>query len=109
MRCPQCDISMNEVTARANPGSLIQLDQCAQCGGIWCDKWELFPIDPDQASRLDFVDEKLLSTLLKLQRRPCIARAARASWPFSMIRSCPRIFCCSAAADVKGFGSIAGN
>jgi Zn-finger nucleic acid-binding protein len=69
MRCPQCDISMNEVTARANPGSLIQLDQCAQCGGIWCDKWELFPVDPDQASRLDFVDEKLLSTPAEVAKK----------------------------------------
>jgi len=25
---------MNEVTARANPGTLIQLDQCRECGGI---------------------------------------------------------------------------
>ena len=52
---------MNPVTAKANPGTLIQLDQCAQCGGIWCDKWELFPIDPDEAERLDSVDEKLLA------------------------------------------------
>lgn len=41
VRCPQCDVSMNSVAVRANPGSLIELDQCAQCGGIWCDKWEL--------------------------------------------------------------------
>jgi Zn-finger nucleic acid-binding protein len=52
---------MNPVTAKANPGSLIQLDQCGRCGGIWCDKWELFPIDPEEASRLEPVDEKLLS------------------------------------------------
>ena len=52
---------MNPVTAKANPGTLIQLDQCGQCGGIWCDKWELFPIDPDEAERLDGVDEKLLA------------------------------------------------
>ncbi|HEU4341790.1 MAG TPA: zf-TFIIB domain-containing protein [Candidatus Binatia bacterium] len=62
IRCPECDLPMHPVTARANPGSLIQLDQCARCGGIWCDKWELFPIDSDQAPRLDPVDEKLLST-----------------------------------------------
>jgi Zn-finger nucleic acid-binding protein len=51
---------MNPVTARANPGTLIQLDQCPQCGGIWCDKWELFPIDAHESARLDPVDEKLL-------------------------------------------------
>jgi Zn-finger nucleic acid-binding protein len=63
LRCPQCDVPMNEVTVRANPGSLIQLDQCHRCGGIWCDKWELFPIDPDEAERLDSLDEKLLAAL----------------------------------------------
>ena len=61
VRCPQCEVPMNPVTARANPGTLIQLDQCGQCGGIWCDKWELFPIDPDEAERVDVVDEKLLT------------------------------------------------
>ena len=69
IRCPQCAISMREVTARANPGALIQLDQCPKCGGIWCDKWELFPIDPDEAERLDDVDEALLASQVKLPRR----------------------------------------
>ena len=62
--CPQCEVPMNPVTAKANPGTLIQLDQCGQCGGIWCDKWELFPIDPDEAERVDAVDEKLLTNLV---------------------------------------------
>jgi Zn-finger nucleic acid-binding protein len=51
---------MNEVTAHANPGQLIILDQCPKCGGIWCDKWELFPIRTDEAARLEIADEKLL-------------------------------------------------
>jgi hypothetical protein len=50
IQCPQCDVSMRQVTARANPGSLIQLEQCAECGGIWCDKWELFPGRSETAS-----------------------------------------------------------
>jgi len=54
---------MKEVTARANPGSLIELNQCANCGGIWCDKWELFPIQPDEAARLEPVDTALLRNL----------------------------------------------
>jgi Zn-finger nucleic acid-binding protein len=57
---------MTAATARANPGTLIELDQCRQCGGIWCDKWELFPIDPEEAARLDTVDEKLLAAPVKL-------------------------------------------
>jgi Zn-finger nucleic acid-binding protein len=58
---------MTPVTARANPGSLIQLDQCGQCGGIWCDKWELFPVDRDDAERIDAVDEKLLTQPVELR------------------------------------------
>lgn len=59
---------MNAVTARANPGTLIQLDQCKECGGIWCDKWELFPIDPEEADRLEAVDLKLLTAALGLAK-----------------------------------------
>ena len=66
LKCPRCDRDMAEVTARANPGSLIQLDQCRICGGIWCDKWELFPLDSDETQRLDPVDENLLRDALKL-------------------------------------------
>jgi Zn-finger nucleic acid-binding protein len=46
--------------AHANPGQLIILDQCPKCGGIWCDKWELFPIQADEASRLERADDQLL-------------------------------------------------
>jgi Zn-finger nucleic acid-binding protein len=63
---------MNEVTARANPGTLIQLEQCQKCGGIWCDKWELFPIDPEEAERVDVkaaVNEPLLVAPAKLPQR----------------------------------------
>jgi Zn-finger nucleic acid-binding protein len=61
---------MNEVTARANPGTLIQLDQCgSSCGGIWCDKWELFPIDPEDAERVDSLDATLLTAPVQLPRR----------------------------------------
>ena len=72
VQCPHCHIPMNEVTARANPGTLIQLDQCRKCGGIWCDKWELFPVDPDEAERVDAkdaVDQSLLAAPVTLTRR----------------------------------------
>ena len=72
VQCPHCHVPMNEVTARANPGTLIQLDQCRKCGGIWCDKWELFPVDPDEAERVDAkdaVDESLLAAPATLTRR----------------------------------------
>jgi Zn-finger nucleic acid-binding protein len=69
LQCPQCSREMTEVIAQAVPGSLIQLDQCARCGGIWCDKWELFPVDNDEAKRLDPVDEDRLRDSVELQKK----------------------------------------
>jgi Zn-finger nucleic acid-binding protein len=70
IRCPQCNREMNEVMVRANPGQLIVLDQCGQCGGIWCDKWELFPVDPDEAERIDPLNEVLLKDRTALTHKP---------------------------------------
>jgi Zn-finger nucleic acid-binding protein len=69
LQCPQCNREMAEVVAKAAPGSLLQLDQCAKCGGIWCDKWELFPVDGDEAGRLDPLDENLLRDNRQLQKK----------------------------------------
>lgn len=69
LECPQCSREMTEVTARATPGTLIQLDQCKQCGGIWCDKWELFPLDGDEAEKLDPIDENLLRGKIRLTKK----------------------------------------
>lgn len=57
---------MAEVVVRGNPGSLIQLDQCQKCGGIWCDKWELFPVDFAEADRLEPMNENRLREAVKL-------------------------------------------
>ena len=70
LQCPACHVEMKEVSARANPGTLIVLDQCGQCGGIWCDKWELFPVQPDEAKRLDPVDEEQLKNPVALEGKP---------------------------------------
>jgi Zn-finger nucleic acid-binding protein len=61
---------MKQVSARADPGRLIVLDQCGRCGGIWCDKWELFPIAPDEAKRIDPVDDALLRQPLPVPEKP---------------------------------------
>lgn len=60
VKCPECDREMVEVMVPANPGQLIILDQCHECGGIWCDKWELFPIDSAAAQKLERADEAKL-------------------------------------------------
>jgi len=59
---------MREVAARANPGQMILLDQCPGCGGIWCDKWELFPIQAEEAARLEPADERSLRAPVPLGR-----------------------------------------
>ena len=69
IRCPNCDRALREVTVHANPGQLIILDQCSQCGGIWCDKWELFPADPDEAEKIDPLDKELLKDGTELTNR----------------------------------------
>jgi Zn-finger nucleic acid-binding protein len=58
--CPHCAIAMREVSARARSGYLMVLDQCPRCGGVWCDRWELFPLAPEEAERIDRVDDALL-------------------------------------------------
>jgi len=70
VRCPNCKIEMREVSARANPGTLILLDQCGRCGGIWCDKWELFPIAPEEAPRVEPLDDALLKSPVALAGEP---------------------------------------
>lgn len=58
--CPQCATAMSEVTASASVGYSIVLDQCSRCGGIWCDRWELYPITAAAAEQLDRVDQAAL-------------------------------------------------
>ncbi len=58
--CPQCGTALRSVKARGRSGYLLVLDQCGSCGGLWCDKWELFPIDSGEVDRLDPVDHAAL-------------------------------------------------
>jgi Zn-finger nucleic acid-binding protein len=83
LRCPHCAVDMHEVAAEATTGYRLLLDQCNRCGGIWCDRWELFPLTSDAAHRIDaVVDEEALQeawapkrTVLKCPR--CHARMSR--------------------------------
>ena len=60
LSCPQCATPMNEVTAEVKTGYLVILDQCRQCGGMWCDRWELYPVTAAAAERIDPVDQVAL-------------------------------------------------
>lgn len=47
---------MDAVRAQARSGYALVLDQCPRCGGIWCDRWELYPITAAAAADLDPLD-----------------------------------------------------
>jgi Zn-finger nucleic acid-binding protein len=79
LTCPQCTDQMKEVTARATVGYSIVLDQCPRCGGIWCDRWELYPLTAAAADRLDPVDRAALQqpTPVRTERLACPRCRAR--------------------------------
>lgn len=55
MKCPTCDIELNQVSIEE-----IQLDVCKEgCGGIWFDRFELQKMDEPH----EFTDESLIDTL----------------------------------------------
>jgi Zn-finger nucleic acid-binding protein len=60
LTCPQCAAPMNEVGAEAKTGYMVMLDQCPRCGGIWCDRWELYPVTEAAAERIDAADKQAL-------------------------------------------------
>jgi len=82
LNCPQCAAAMAEVRAEAVTGYLIVLDQCPQCGGIWCDRWELYPVAAETAARLDAVDQAAL-------QQPTTASAEQLECPRCRARMSP--------------------
>jgi len=97
-RCPYCRVDLCEVTAEAALGYYVVLDQCPRCGGVWCDRWELYPITAAAAARLDPVDGDALrrpttvpSSPLECPRCRARLRAFRDAWlPADMcIGRCP--------------------
>ena len=81
LTCPQCRAEMHEVKAQAATGYWLVLDQCPRCGGVWCDRWELYPLTAAEAQRLDDADPSALSgpspTAGATLRCPrCLARMA---------------------------------
>jgi len=69
---------MQEVKAAATTGYLLALDQCPRCGGIWTDRWEVFPLSTAAVDHLDPVD------LAALQAPPPSAGGA------PVVLECPR-------------------
>jgi Zn-finger nucleic acid-binding protein len=72
------------VAARARTGYLIPLDQCARCGGLWCDRWELFPLAAEEVARLDPADPARLHAPHADPRGP--GRCPRCARPLQRFR-----------------------
>ena len=59
-KCPGCSGVLKEVYAEANYGRVLLLDQCARCGSVWFDRWELYFLKESEARRLEGVDVEAL-------------------------------------------------
>jgi Zn-finger nucleic acid-binding protein len=68
--CPGCGSALKEVSAEANYGRHLLLDQCPDCGGIWFDHWELYFLKPGEVNRIDPVDREKLLALACFKSRP---------------------------------------
>lgn len=55
--CPGCGGALGGVRAGANYGRVLLLDQCAGCGGVWFDRWELHFAMPASLLKLREMDE----------------------------------------------------
>lgn len=60
LKCPDCNNSLKEVLADTYYGLKIKLNQCSDCGGIWFDDPELYPIKKEEIEKLENVDLKKL-------------------------------------------------
>ncbi len=56
LACPQCAAALKTVAVPAAIGYFLEVDQCPSCGGIWCDRWEVFPLSGAAVDHLDPVD-----------------------------------------------------
>lgn len=70
MKCPNCQTKMGQVkTPSQNPGYAVIIDQCPKCGGIWCDRFEMYQISNKDALKIDFLDQNLLQKPISLQNK----------------------------------------
>jgi len=78
LACPQCPGHLREVTADAVTGYRLVLDQCPSCGGVWVDRWELFPLSAEAVAQLDPADEGALQAPTPVAAVPLACPRCRA-------------------------------
>lgn len=60
MLCPNCQTKFKKVLAKCWYNFNVELDQCPNCGGIWCDKYELYRVSPEGVETIEKLDVKKL-------------------------------------------------
>ena len=53
MKCPECQIAMDEVKTSSHYGIPIVIDQCKSCGGLWFDDSEMYRTQHGAAHRIN--------------------------------------------------------
>lgn len=53
LKCPDCGNDLGKVAAETQYGVKMRLDQCENCGGIWFDSLELYPISRSEIAKLE--------------------------------------------------------
>lgn len=49
MQCPKCQTAMRERERETGSGTIVVMDVCPACGGIWLDKGELETLTQSEA------------------------------------------------------------
>lgn len=60
MNCPHCDKPMKALTTHSKYGAHIEIDQCGDCGGLWFDDLEYYPVKEGLAEAFDKIDKEKL-------------------------------------------------
>jgi uncharacterized protein len=61
MNCPNCQTTFQEVQVKSRYGANIKINQCPNCGGIWCNSLDMSSIAPEEAEKIDELDIKKLA------------------------------------------------
>jgi Zn-finger nucleic acid-binding protein len=67
MICPNCNTKLKKVIMKSHYGAIVELNQCPECGGVWCDKTEMHRVSSKSVRLIEKLDAKKLKkfTLIK--------------------------------------------
>jgi uncharacterized protein len=68
MICPNCQTQFHTVQAKSHYGANIKIDQCPNCGGIWCNSLDMASVSPEEAQRIDKLDIGKLSSYSAIKK-----------------------------------------